>query len=150
RSPLHRRTEAVIMQDPHLLDPLRWQTLAARLAELAAARPDLALQCDAIRAPVETLDRLWRDTLPALHGDRLAAERIGALTAAAGPVAALVESAQVALARAKASNLAIEHRPGLVRIGELAIVAVAAARMAPRTTDNEPSGSAAMYTHVIH
>lgn len=138
------------MSDPHLLDLPRWQMLTVRLAELAAAHSDLALQCDAIRAPVETLDRLWRDALPALHGDRLAAERIGALTAAAGPVAALVDSAQVALARARASSLSIEHRPGVIRIGELAIIAIAAARAAPRTIANEPSGSAAMYVHVIH
>src|SRR5213078_370219 len=64
--------------------------------------------------------------------------------------AALVDSAQVALARARASSLSIEHRPGVIRIGELAIIAIAAARAAPRTIANEPSGSAAMYVHVIH
>lgn len=138
------------MTEPHLLDPLRWQTLTTLLAELASARPELAPQCEAIRAPVETLQRLWRDALASLQGDRSAGERIGALVVAAGPVAALVRAAALAQDSAHAAKLAIDHRPGLVRIGELAVTAIAAARMAPRTTKDEPSGSTTMYVNVVH
>jgi hypothetical protein len=128
---------------PPILDHVRWDALSGRLDELAAARPDLAAACAAIRAPIDTIDRLWRDALPALGGDVLAVERLAALIAAAIPAAALVKTAHQAAEVARRTKLAEDHQPGLMRIGELAVLAVAAARVAP-------SGLVSMYAATIH
>jgi hypothetical protein len=128
---------------PPILDHVRWQALSARLDDLAAARADLAAACAAIRMPIDTLDRLWRDALPALAGDVLAVERLAALIAAAVPAAALVKTAHRAAEVARRTELSEEHQPGLLRIGELAVLAIAAARVAP-------SGLVPMYAATIH
>src|SRR5690242_3353411 len=128
---------------PPILDHVRWDALSARLDDLAAARPDLAPACAAIRTPIETIDRLWRDALPALGGDVLAMERLGAVIAASVPAAALVKTAHKAAELARRSKLAEDHQPGLVRIGELTVLAVAGARVAP-------SGLVSMYAATIH
>jgi hypothetical protein len=130
-------------EPPPILDHVRWDALSARLDDLAIARPDLAVPCAAIRAPIDTIDRLWRDALPALAGDVLAAERLAALIAAAIPAAALVKTAHKAAEIARRTKLSEDHQPGLVRIGELAVLAIAAARVAP-------SGLVSMYAATIH
>lgn len=127
----------------HVLDHDRWRVLSTRLADLAAARVELAPQCAAARAPVETLARLWRDARRVLAGDALAAERLAALIASAIPAAALVETARKATELARKTKLSEEHDPGILRIGELAVLGVAATCVAP-------PGLAAIYAATIH
>src|SRR5262245_8440131 len=130
-------------EQPPILDHARWRALAARLDALASIRPDLAISCSAIRAPVETIERMWRDALPALAGATLAAERLAAMTVAAIPVAALVRLSREAMTVGTRAKLSETHEPGLLRIGELGMLGVAAARVAP-------PGLVAMYPTAIH
>lgn len=128
--------------EPQILDLLRWQRVAARLNALALARPALAAQCAAIRAPVETIARAHRDALLTLDGDPLAAERLAAIAvASAAPAVALLRRVQAAMRGA--GKLPDAHAPSLIQLGELALLGVAAARVAP-------SKLAAYYGAAIH
>jgi hypothetical protein len=106
-----------------------WDHLDARLRDAVARTPSNAPLVEVIRAPVRTLDLLWRDAVPALGGDPLAAERLCVTLQAASDAAALVPVATAALAQNK---LPIgDHRTGLVRLRALAVLIAAAYRTQP-------------------
>jgi hypothetical protein len=107
-----------------------WDHLDARLRDAVARNPSIAPLTEAIRAPVRTLDLLWRDAVPALRGDPLAAERLSVTLQAASADAALIAVAAAALASAPSN--AADHKTGLVHLRALAIVIAAAFRTQPR------------------
>jgi hypothetical protein len=117
---------------PELIDILArptWDHLDARLRDAAARNPNSAPLVEVIRAPVRTLELLWRDAVPALRGDPLAAERLAVTLQAASDAAALVAVAVAALEQNK--TVPIEPRPGLVRLRALAILIASTVRAQP-------------------
>jgi hypothetical protein len=109
----------------NLLSEPTWSQLDARLRDAVARNPSNALLVEVIRSPLTTLRQLWKDAIPTLQGDPLAAERLRVTLQAASDAAALVPVAAAVLAQNK--NGEVEHQPGLLRLRLLAVLVVAAA-----------------------
>ncbi|HUQ04036.1 MAG TPA: hypothetical protein VM261_16170 [Kofleriaceae bacterium] len=114
----------------NLLSEPTWSQLDARLRDAIARNASNAPLVDVIRSPLTTLLQLWKDALPTLHGDPLAAERLRVTLQAASDAAALMPVAAAALAQNK--NGEVEHQPGLLRLRLLAVLSVAAFRVQQR------------------
>lgn len=102
-----------------------WSQLDARLRDAAARDPANGPLVEVIRSPLVTLLQLWKDVLPTLRGDPLAAERMHVTIQAASASASLVPIALAALAQNKNGEV---HQPGMLRLRLLAVLILAAAR----------------------
>jgi hypothetical protein len=102
-----------------------WTQLDARLRDAVARNRENGPLVEIIRSPLATLFQLWRDALPTLKGDPLAAERLRVTLQAASAAASLVPVALDALARNKNG---VVHQAGLLRLRLLAVLVLAAAR----------------------
>jgi hypothetical protein len=102
-----------------------WSQLDARLRDAIARDPANGPLVDVIRSPLVTLLQLWKDALPTLKGDPLAAERLRVTLHAASSAASLVPIALAALAQDKNGEV---HQPGILRLRLLAVLVLAAAR----------------------
>src|SRR5690242_11827983 len=109
----------------NLLSEPTWSQLEARLRDAAARNPSNAPLADVIRSPLVTLIQLWKDAIPTLQGDPLAAERLRVTLQAASDAAALMPVALSALEQNKDGE--VEHQPGLLRLRLFAVLAAAAA-----------------------
>ncbi len=102
-----------------------WSQLDARLRDAVARDPANRPLVDVIRSPLVTLLELWKDALPTLKGDPLAAERLCVTLQAASAAASLVPIALASLAQSKNGEV---HRPGILRLRLLAVLVLAAVR----------------------
>src|SRR5262245_40457533 len=102
-----------------------WSQLDARLRDAVARDPANGPLVEVIRSPLVTLLQLWKDALPTLKGDPLAAERLRVTLQAASAAASLVPVALAALTQNKNGEV---HQPGMLRLRLLAVLVLAAAR----------------------
>lgn len=102
-----------------------WSQLDARLRDAVARDPANGPLVEVIRSPLITLLQLWKEALPTLKGDPLAAERLRVTLQAASPAAALVPIAKALLAQNKNREI---HQTGMLRLRLLAVLVLAAAR----------------------
>ena len=109
-----------------LLTQPTWDHLDARLRDAVARDPNNARLVEAIRAPVVTLQLLWRDAIPTLTGDPIAAERLRVTLRVAAPAAALVPVAAAALAKHGNTEAS---QAGLVHLRKLLVIALACYRI---------------------
>jgi hypothetical protein len=102
-----------------------WSQLDARLRDAVARDPANGPLVEVIRSPLVTLLQLWKDALPTLQGDPLAAERLRVTLQAASAAASLVPIALAVLAQDKNGEV---HQPAMLRLRLLAVLVLAAAR----------------------
>ena len=120
-----------------------WTSLVQRLDALVAADPRMSTAQEALLRPLRLLEILASETAGALAQDVLAAERLRNLLYLASPWSSLVEEAEHLLVDAKATDIAV-HEPGVIDLGVLVLVGIAAVRVAP----TKPL--ARMFLHTIH
>ncbi|HEX6245120.1 MAG TPA: hypothetical protein VFZ61_29565 [Polyangiales bacterium] len=106
-----------------LLSEPTWSQLEARLRDAVARDPANGPLVEVIRAPLVTLLQLWKDALPTLRGDPLAAERLRVTLQAASAAALLVPIART-LDENENGEVCL---PGMLRLRLLAVLVLAAA-----------------------
>ena len=112
-----------------VVDEKVWKSLEARLVSAVATRPEMAPLHEAITRPVRLLRLMGAEAPGALGNDVLAVERLRLLLLSASSDAGIVALATLAL-RAAAGAPPLRE-PGLLHLGALAILGLAAARVAP-------------------
>ncbi len=107
-----------------------WLALSRRLEE-AARQMSSAAARDVLARPLELLALMASDAPAALGDDALAAERLRMLLYLAAPFHALVDEARALGETASPRELAGSYEPGVLDHGALALLGLAALRVAP-------------------